>query len=346
MNQLRQAIEEFKAATDLFDLLGGERLERQAGTNGGEWAGPCPLCGGRDRLRVWPRCEGGARAWCRRCGEQGDALTWAMLLDSADPDEAGGTGRWLRRQGHGTGARRLVSGAVSAPQKRSHQAEVRRRIPPAELRALWEQCLPVVEAREVRRYLEDVRQLDAGAVADLDLARAVPRRGALPHWARCGGDWRERGYWLVLPMFDAAGRMVNLHARSCLAPQPKPKSVNPVGGSHAGTAFACPMGARVLAGERDALDLLERVSLNVVEGVGDFLRMATHHGSGVGLERAPAVFGLMKGSWTEGLAAGVPLGARVCVAPHADEAGEQLMNRVADSLRERCTLRWYRVGAK
>jgi DNA primase len=41
--------------------------------NGGEYAGPCPGCGGRDRFRVWPEQD---RYWCRRCGKQGDTIQY------------------------------------------------------------------------------------------------------------------------------------------------------------------------------------------------------------------------------------------------------------------------------
>lgn len=51
----------------------GIPLRREAGTNGGELAGPCPFCGGRDRFRVWP--EKG-RYWCRQCSAKGDTIQY------------------------------------------------------------------------------------------------------------------------------------------------------------------------------------------------------------------------------------------------------------------------------
>lgn len=53
----------------------GFTMKRVATTNGGEWAGGCPFCGGRDRFRVWPDEKGG-RFWCRGCGKAGDAIQW------------------------------------------------------------------------------------------------------------------------------------------------------------------------------------------------------------------------------------------------------------------------------
>ena len=51
----------------------GFNLLKTASTNGGEYAGSCPWCGGKDRFRVWP--EQG-RYWCRGCGKHGDAIDW------------------------------------------------------------------------------------------------------------------------------------------------------------------------------------------------------------------------------------------------------------------------------
>lgn len=61
---------------DLCDLLGRDvQLTRVAGSNGGEWAGPCPSCGGRDRFRVWPLAAR-PRYWCRQCKMGGDAIDY------------------------------------------------------------------------------------------------------------------------------------------------------------------------------------------------------------------------------------------------------------------------------
>ncbi len=46
-------------------------LKRVANTNGGEYAGACLACGGKDRFRVWPT-QG--RYWCRQCQVKGDAI--------------------------------------------------------------------------------------------------------------------------------------------------------------------------------------------------------------------------------------------------------------------------------
>jgi DNA primase len=49
-------------------------LKRVASTGGGEYAGSCPFCGGKDRFRVWPNEGRGGRYWCRQCQSNGDGI--------------------------------------------------------------------------------------------------------------------------------------------------------------------------------------------------------------------------------------------------------------------------------
>lgn len=68
---------------DLQSLISGDvRLKRAARTNGGELMGACPVCGGKDRLRVWPHPTDGhpPRFWCRHCGLHGNALDYMMKV--------------------------------------------------------------------------------------------------------------------------------------------------------------------------------------------------------------------------------------------------------------------------
>jgi DNA primase len=67
---------------NLLDLINGyTTLRKVAATHGGEYAGPCPFCGGRDRFRVWPTSERPGW-WCRQCDRKGDALQF--LRDRED----------------------------------------------------------------------------------------------------------------------------------------------------------------------------------------------------------------------------------------------------------------------
>lgn len=61
---------------DLLALLPGP-LHPDGRTNGGEFKGPCPWCGGTDRFIVWPNHPSGrGRYWCRQCRKGGDAITF------------------------------------------------------------------------------------------------------------------------------------------------------------------------------------------------------------------------------------------------------------------------------
>lgn len=70
------------ATFDLSALVGREtRLRKTASTRGGEYHGPCPVCGGKDRFRFQPAGGTDGRAvWsCRQCHERwGDAIDYAI----------------------------------------------------------------------------------------------------------------------------------------------------------------------------------------------------------------------------------------------------------------------------
>lgn len=59
---------------------GQYKRKTTGGPHGAEYAGPCPFCGGDDRLCVWPdrrHSDGqykGGQAWCRKCDKWPDAI--------------------------------------------------------------------------------------------------------------------------------------------------------------------------------------------------------------------------------------------------------------------------------
>ncbi|KAF0158821.1 MAG: P4 alpha zinc-binding domain-containing protein [Syntrophaceae bacterium] len=62
---------------NVLELITGDgfTFKRVAATHGGEYAGPCPFCGGNDRFLIWPEDKGG-RYWCRGCEKTGDAIQY------------------------------------------------------------------------------------------------------------------------------------------------------------------------------------------------------------------------------------------------------------------------------
>lgn len=73
---------------DLLDLVGGHtRLRFMCRTKGGEYAGACPFCGGRDRFRVWPEADRPGW-WCRVCHRSGDAASFLHQVEGISYREA------------------------------------------------------------------------------------------------------------------------------------------------------------------------------------------------------------------------------------------------------------------
>lgn len=83
--------EDVKAKVNMLQLVNQDtQLKKVAWTGGGEWAGPCPFCGGEDRFRVQPSHPDGGRYFCRGCGENRwhDVIDYVMLRDRVDFQEA------------------------------------------------------------------------------------------------------------------------------------------------------------------------------------------------------------------------------------------------------------------
>ena len=67
------------------------QLRKASGTNGGEWQGPCPDCGGTDRFHVWPeQNEGKGGYWCRGCERTGDNIQFLRDFEGLTFPEACG----------------------------------------------------------------------------------------------------------------------------------------------------------------------------------------------------------------------------------------------------------------
>lgn len=109
------------------ERVGPGSFKRVATTNGGEWAGPCPMCGGDDRLRAWPNPrEGHPRAWCRQCHRSGDAVDWSTWLAGRDPNARGSIAQTLRDAGYlepaPNRAGNPVSNSATAPAREKQSA--------------------------------------------------------------------------------------------------------------------------------------------------------------------------------------------------------------------------------
>lgn len=78
----------------ILDLLTQRGLKpvKVSGTHGGEYASPCPSCGGNDRFRAWPQqqsrgCEGGTW-YCRGCQKGGDCIQFLREYEGKNYQDA------------------------------------------------------------------------------------------------------------------------------------------------------------------------------------------------------------------------------------------------------------------
>lgn len=99
---------------NILDLLARHALhpKRVSTSKGGEYASPCPACGGEDRFRCWPEQKNGEGSWwCRGCDKGGDCISFLREFDGMSFQEA------ARTMGREIEARP----AVSTPMLRSHR---------------------------------------------------------------------------------------------------------------------------------------------------------------------------------------------------------------------------------
>ena len=68
---------------DLAQRIGGLREKTD-----GEYAGPCPECGGDDRFLIWPSDGDTGRFWCRQCGFSGDGIEYLREVEGRSFGEA------------------------------------------------------------------------------------------------------------------------------------------------------------------------------------------------------------------------------------------------------------------
>lgn len=235
-----------------------------------------------------------------------------------------------------------VGSGAPAPVNPMHRRPPPAPPPGAEVAALWAACKPLGLNSEISDAWA-ARGIDVGHVEDRNLARALPRGAAVPGWATFAGQvWSAGRHRLIVPMYDAAGRLRSLHARAASTDKGVPKGLSPAGYAVGGLVMADPLSRLLLAGAacgdgEPASETVRRCGLVICEGVPDFLTWATRWGDAT--ESAPAVLGIISGSWTEAVAALIPARTAVYLRAHADTAGAKYAAQVASALEQRCDVR-------
>jgi len=330
------------ASVDLLSLIRADvRLKKVATTGGGEWAGPCPFCGGAekrsaDRFRVWP-AEG--RFWCRRCQRSGDAIDYVRvglgLGFGAALDRLGLAG-WLHHDVRGAAGRpgagktkwegevRGVSAGTATIDARRQRREgaipsawdalpLPRHEPLEPPSDAWQgraidfcsECIERLwteEGARARAWLVEKRGLNEQTIMDGSLGyNPVDRQEAPELW---GFEADHRPVWLprgITIPWAARGHAWRVNIRR---PEGNPKYV-----SAAGSATAL-YRANMLASGRAAM---------LVEGEFDALTIWQHAGGIIAAVATGSTTAARRPRWLAPLAAcGV-----VLVAFDSDEAGEE-----------------------
>jgi len=173
--------------------------------------------------------------------------------------------------------------------------------------------------------------LDPIAIADRDLARAVPERLTLPSWAAYRRvPWNRSGHRLVVRLFDAQGQLASLTAR-CIVPTDDDgkKALFPPG-PRGGLLLADEAGRWALRAPHDYIP----TELWIAEGLTDHLALASDFASFD--ESAPGTLGIVgPGSWSMAAADRVPDRVVVVAAVDADEAGDRYLAEIVKTFRGR-----------
>lgn len=218
---------------DLLTLLRDRGLpcRKVSSAHGGEYAGPCPLCGGTDRFHVWPdkRSDSGisppGRWWCRQCGASGDLIAYLMQVDGLTFGDACGV------LGIDRPARPAPSAYRPLPAPRETGLEWSPRDYGAgveQWRAVAEQFLAAAQERlahdpEAQGWLER-RGIPPRWAAEYGLGYYESRRGGDGYAARASWglqpemrDGKPKRVWLprgwVIPSRGESGELLQLRIR-------------------------------------------------------------------------------------------------------------------------------------
>ena len=226
----------------------------------------------------------------------------------------------------------------TAPPRPAPQPEPERTYPPAaEVADLWAACKLVTTDDEVSAWLRS-RALEPDAVAVRDLARALPRKVALPRWAwGPGGSWADTGHRMIVGLYDAGGVMRTVRAGRIIEGN-TPKRLPPAGHKAGQVVMADTVALEVLRLGKAPDYIAEPLRIIIAEGEPDWLTWATNRP--LDSRKPPfGVLGILAGAWCAELAARIPSGAHVIIRTDHDQAGEKYAADIIRTLASRCTVR-------
>ena len=223
-------------------------------------------------------------------------------------------------------------GPASPPSPRPVLPPPRPYPPRDEVLRLWSASLLVGDDKPAAAWARS-RGLNVAALEDGDLCRVIPKGATLPRWASYQGrTWAETGHRLIVRTFDATGQFRGVRAARVVDGD-TPKRLPPAGYRAGGLILADALGRLALEGA-DRAAWPRRLRVVVVEGEPDFLTWASRYSDAD--EDAPAVLGVLSGSWSPELAARIPDGAELVIRTDLDDAGDRYAEEIASPLRGRC----------
>jgi DNA primase len=210
---------------------------RVSGKDGGEYASPCPACGGTDRFHIWPGIGGNDGSyWCRGCKAQGDAIQYLRNFQGLSYTDACRTLGVEPKQRYSGGAsgngnkRRQTTGSSNPTSRPSAPAWSPRNAttPPyawqvkaASLVTWAEQQLWSEAGADMRGWLYDQRRLSDDTIKAAHLGW-MPTTYWLKRMAWGLSDvikesGKRKKLWipggLVIPLLDAEGRVLSVRIR-------------------------------------------------------------------------------------------------------------------------------------
>ena len=277
---------------NLLYLIGTDvPLHRSAQTYGGEWAGPCPFCGGRDRFRVWPdHPSGRGRFWCRQCNVRGDAIAYVRSKH----------GLSFRDAVHKTGQAPSPPSALPVPPSRTDAPSTTWQTRGQEFVAACQASLWSPQGRQALDWLRE-RGLTVQTIreAGLGLNQRL-KREAPALWGLERDKPIYLPYGIVIPWW-IDGELWRINIRRFSG---SPKYIGPAGcgnGLYGADALQYDQPAVMVEGEFDALTVMQ-------ESNGTIAAVATGSTSG---SRRPRWFGQLA------------LARPLLVAFDADDGGEK-----------------------
>lgn len=179
----------------------GLKAVKVAGTHGGEWACPCPACGGKDRFRFWPAQGEGGTWYCRQCDKGGDSIQFLREFEGLSYTEA---------------CRRLGVERAAAPTSIMPRADKAERPwepspTPADPGPVWqEHAAKLLDYAHARLLADEDRMMWLAMRGIFPDAVERFRLGWLPGEKGKDCYHRDRGAWGLPPETNARGRKKSL----------------------------------------------------------------------------------------------------------------------------------------